>query len=149
MALWYFLIRCIKDQRPVVWISWNYASAYLFTKRGVLNIRPPHTLDEENILQAVISWSKRNGDWRNTLCLINSGIAFTNYPTSFNELGRFYIIASSPNVARLARLRKYHRSVHTYVMAPPSIEEVVALVYVTPFLNLPMQHSLTNLALQI
>jgi hypothetical protein len=142
MALWYFLIRCIKDQRPVVWVSWNYASAYLFTKRRMLK----HTVDDENALHEVISWLKRNGDWRNTVCLINSGRTSTNYPAAFDELGRFYVIASSPNAARL---EQYHKSVHTYVMAPPSIEEVVALVYVTPFLNLPMQHSLTNLVLQI
>ena len=130
MALWNFLIRCIKDQRPVVWVSWNYASACLFTKRGVLK----HSVDDENALHEVISCVKKNGDWRNTLCLINSGRS-SNYPAAFDELGRFYIIASSPNAARLEHWQKYHKSVKTYVMAPPSIEEVVALVYVTPFFN--------------
>ena len=148
MALWYFLIKYIKEERPVVWVSWGYDTAFLFNKQGVLAI--PHPLTDRRLLSAVISQSKRSNDWQNTLCLINSGRAYENYPTEFDQLGRYFIVASSPNAARLSRWVKYRRGVVSYVMAPPSIEEVVGLVCVTPcFLNLLMHHWLTYLVLQL
>jgi hypothetical protein len=132
MSLWYFLIKCIEEEKPVVWVSWGYKTAYLFNKQGVLAI--PHPLKDQRLLSAVISQSKMNNDWQNTLCLINSGRAFENYPVEFDKLGRYFIVASSPNPTRLSHWEKYHEEVIPYVMAPPSIEEVVELVYVTLFL---------------
>ena len=132
MALWYFLIKRIKEEKPVVWVSWGYDTAYLFNNRGALAI--PHPLEDKRLLSAVISQSQRSNDWQNTLCLINSGRAYENYPPQFDELGCYYIVASSPNAARLSRWEKYHTGVVPYVMAPPSIEEVVGLVYVSPFI---------------
>jgi hypothetical protein len=133
MSLWYFLIKYIKEEKPVVWVSWGYDTAYLFNKQGVLAI--PHPLkDNKCLLSAVISQSERSNDLQNTLCLINSGRAYETYPAKFDELGCYYIVASSPNPARLSRWEKYHEDIIQYVMAPPSIEEVVELVYVTLFL---------------
>jgi len=126
MSLWYFLIKRIKEENPVVWVSWTYKTAYLFNKRGVLAI----PVEDDRLLSAVISQSEESNDLQNTLCIINSGRAYTNYPPEFDELGRYYIVASSPNATRLARWEKYHEEVVPYVMAPPSIEEVVGLVYV-------------------
>jgi hypothetical protein len=146
MALWYFLIKCIKEEKPVVWVSWGYDAAFLFNKRGVLAI--PHPYKDMSLWSAVISQSKQSNDWQNTVCLINSGRAFEHYPPQFDKLGCFRIVASSPNPARVSLWEKYHSKVVPYVMAPPSIEEVVGLVYVTPlFLNLLMHHLLTYLAL--
>src|SRR5947209_3754768 len=105
MSLWYFLIRCIKEERPVVWVAWDYDTAYLFNKRGVLAIPRP-LKDSEKLLQKVIPQSKKTNDWQNTLCLINSGRVYTNYPPRFDELGRFYVVASSPNAARLSHWQK-------------------------------------------
>ena len=95
MALWYFLIKCIKEEKVVVWVAWNYEYAYLFNKRGVLAISHPHR--DSGLLTAVISQSKKSKDWQNTLVLINSGIMYTNYPPMFDELGCCFIVASSPN----------------------------------------------------
>ena len=92
-----------------------------------------HLHRDKSLLRAVISQSKKSKAWQNTLVLINSGITYTNYPPTFDELGRCFIVASSPNPTRLAHWEKYHEDVIQYVMAPPSIEEVVELVYVTLF----------------
>ena len=145
MSLWYFLIKCIKEEKAVVWVAWDYENAYLFNKRGVLAIPNPHR--DNRLLEAVISQSRKSEDWQNTLVLINSGITYTNYPPAFDELGRFFIVASSPNPTRLSRWEKHHGDVELYVMAPPSIEEVVELMFVTLFLNLLMEHQLTYLVL--
>ena|SRR5438045_696203 len=117
MSLWYFLIKSIKEEKPVVWVSWGYNTAYLFNKQGVLAI--PHPLKDQGLLSAVISQSKRSNDLQNTLCLINSGKAYDNYPAKFDELGRHFIVVSSPNPTRLAYWEKYHVDVIKYVMAPP------------------------------
>jgi len=93
----------------------------------------PHPLKDQCLLSVVISQSNKSNDLRNTLCLINSERAYENYPAKFDELGRCFIVASSPNPTRLAHWEKYHEDVIQYVMAPPSIEEVVELVYVTLF----------------
>src|SRR5438045_8817479 len=77
MSLWYFLIKCIKEEKTVVWVAWNYENAYLFNKRGVLAIPHPHR--DMALVRAVISQSKKSEDWQNTLVLINSGISYTNY----------------------------------------------------------------------
>jgi hypothetical protein len=132
MSLWYFLIKYIKEEKPVVWVSWGYDTAYLFNKQGVLAI--PHPLKDQYLLSAVISQSKTSNDWQSTLCLINSGRASENYPAKFDKLGRYFIIASSPNPTRLSHWKKYHEEVIEYVMAPPSVEEAVELVCVTLFL---------------
>ena len=105
MSLWYFLIKCIKEEKTVVWVAWNYENAYLFNKRGVLAIPHPHR--DMALVRAVISQSKKSEDWQNTLVLINSGISYINYPSMFDELGRYFIVASSPNPTRLSRWEKY------------------------------------------
>ena len=100
----------------------------------------PHPLEDKRLLSAVISQSQRSNDWQNTLCLINSGRAYENYLPQFDKLGCYYIVVNSPNTAQLSHWEKYHEEVVPYVMAPPSIEEVVKLVYITLFFNLLMQH---------
>jgi hypothetical protein len=131
MSLWYFLIKCIKEGKPVVWVSWNYDVAYLFNRRGVLAI--PHPLKGDRNLQSeALFQSDKDKDLQNTVCLVNSGRNDANYPSKFDALGCYRVIASSPNGALIGHWYK-HKWVVRHVMAPPSIEEVIALVYVTLF----------------